>query len=64
MFPIKRYLLCLALAAAILSRLKASRILRRLVLNLFFQDSHGLFNVIINDLDLNFLQISRPLFAV
>ena len=30
MFPIKRYLLCLAFAAAILSRLKASRILRRL----------------------------------
>jgi hypothetical protein len=31
-------------------------------LNLFLQDAHGLFNVIVDDPDFNVLQISRPLF--
>lgn len=31
------------------------------ILNLFLQDAHGLFNIVVVDLDCDFLQLSRPL---
>jgi len=34
---------------------------KTIILNLFFQDPDGLFNIVVNNSDLNVLQISRPL---
>jgi hypothetical protein len=34
------------------------------ILNLLLQDAHGLFNIIVVDLDCDFLQLSRPLLSI
>jgi len=34
---------------------------KTIVLNLFFQNTHGLFQIVIKNLDLNFLHLFRPL---
>jgi hypothetical protein len=34
------------------------------ILNLLLQDAHGLFNIVVVDLDCDFLQLSRPLLSI
>jgi hypothetical protein len=37
---------------------------KAVILNLFLEDAHGLFNIVVVDLDCDFLQLSRPLLSI